>query len=291
MSKAGQKPCYFLAPTRTCPPEGPIRLGSIISSPSLPDEPINTMPLPLEASAIHTHNQTNWTSCHAKTKSGRIGVWGSFLQFVVGAGGDVSVGWKNEDSQLLMAKNMCTRYFVPSQEYVRATVMEDSVREYIINNKFRERLFMITGVMIASGASGLNSYMRDNGIYAHVGVDATIPCGVPFAGGPKFEGHQTTKTDVAFEGADDFVFAFRLRHIKVKKTGEVSHKQYNKGALYDLDGYKAMYEKRAQEELELGFEVEGLAEDDATGGEFGLDGEELMDEGTGEECLCVVPED
>ncbi|KAF2815768.1 uncharacterized protein BDZ99DRAFT_514413 [Mytilinidion resinicola] len=271
------KPCYFLAPTRTCPPEGPIRLSGIISSPSLPDEPINTSTPPLESCSIFTHNQRNWTSWNAKSKSGRIGVWGSFLQSILGAGGDLG--------------NMRTNWFVPSQEYIELAIWEESVRRYIIANKFRERLFMITGVMIASGASGVSKVIQDQGFYTHAGVDATLFSGVPLGAGPEYECHRTARTEAEFGDVDDFVFAFRLRQIKVKKTGEVKHAQYNKDALFDLERFKDKYEKTAKDDGLVEMEIEGFAESDATGDDFGLDGEEVIDEDTGEKCLCVIPED
>ncbi|KAF2023076.1 hypothetical protein EK21DRAFT_95200 [Setomelanomma holmii] len=269
------RPCYFLAPTRTSSPEGSIRLGSIIASPELVDDPISTTsPASPDAASVTTYTERNWSkSVTTELNSGRIGIWASFLQVIVGVGGDVGVSWANEASQTYSAKVMKWTEFRPSLAYIKNAVEDEEVDEFIRGNKFREKVYMVTGVMVASGASGVIRSMRERGIYAHVGVDGTALSG-------------------EFSDADDFVFAFRMRQIKVRKTGDITHKAKVDGALFGAeDGDEELRRQKAEEDA-IGVTVEGLNDGDADDGDFGMEGT-VVDavDIDGQDCLCVEVEE
>jgi hypothetical protein len=85
-----------------------------------------------------------------------------------------------------------------------------------------------------------------------------------------------------FEGSSDFVFAFRLRRLRVsRRSGVASHDEYTTGAMYDENGGA-----RAQD---LPFVVEGVAEEDASAQDFGWEdmAEVVME--SEDECVCVLP--
>ncbi|KAH7079794.1 hypothetical protein FB567DRAFT_129080 [Paraphoma chrysanthemicola] len=286
------KPCYYLAPTRTNPPEGVIRLGSIVTSPSLVDEPISTgSPAIPDPASITTHVERNWSKSITAAKGGSIGIWASFLQFIVGVGGDVGISASDETTQKYGAKVMKWSEFRPSVDYVRAAVRDKSVHEYIRGNKFRENVYMVTGVMLASGATGVIEKMAERGLYAHVGIDATLLSGgmAPIAVGPEIESTQVMASKEQFGDADEFVIAFRLRQIKVKKTGEVSQKAKVDGALFGIDDVAGELRKRKEEEDRIGIWMEGLEEEDASVEQFRLDELLVRDAlgSDGQECLCV----
>jgi hypothetical protein len=299
MSPSNQqpKPCYFLAPSRTCPPEGYIRLGSIIASPSLVDDPINSKPPAVpDAASVTTHSERDWSrSVTTANNSGRFGIWASFLQMILGVGGDVGVSWANEASQTYTAKVMRWNEFRPSLAYMKAAVADKEVDEFLRGNKLREKIFMVTGVMVASGAAGVIKQMRDRGLYAHVGVDATILSGgmAPVAGGPDVALNWRHEDETSFKDADDFVFAFRLRQIKVKKTGEISHKPKVDGALFGVEDEEKALKRRIENRERFSVLVEGLSDEDATASEFRSDSLNVrgaVDEDGGD-CLCVEVEE
>jgi hypothetical protein len=286
------KPCYYLAPTRTNPPEGVIRLGSIVASPSLVDEPIHTTPPAIpDPASVTTHTERNWSKSITASNSGRIGIWASFLQLIVGVGGDVGVSMANETSQSYSAKVMKWSEFRPSLSYMQNAVEDAEVDEFIRGNRFREKVYMVTGIMVASGAAGVAQCMRERGIYAHVGFDATILSGgmAPVAMGPEGELTQGKRDCEAFSDADDFVFAFRLRQIKVKKTGEVTHKAKVDGALFGVGDEEEELRRREEEEGRIGVVVEGLVDGYGGAGQFRLDDlvvRDAVDE-EGRDCMCV----
>lgn len=284
-----QKPTYFLTPPRPYPPTGPIRLGAIIPSPTQPDEPLHSPALP-KPEDVSTFTEKNWTGSHMRKSSSRFGVWTSFLQMIFSIGGDVSMKIDKEVNQHWDIERMCTMSFMPSQTFIEDCVKCEEVRRYIIGNRFREKIYMVTGVMIASSTTTFRESLEEKGVYVHAGVDATAWAGVPISVGPegKWKRKQVTKT--GSEREEEFVFAFRVREIRVKRKGGVkTHKLYDKGALFNTD------QKLEEVVLEDEVEVEGLGEE-ADGEEFGLESKESkqilgdMDEQE-EDCICVLPEE
>jgi hypothetical protein len=83
---------------------------------------------------------------------------------------------------------------------------------------------------------------------------------------------------------EEFVFAFRVREVRVKKGGVKADRAYDKGALFSRERQRVT--KEADE-----VEVVGL-EDEADVGEFELESEEVVQEfgDEEEECVCVLPE-
>lgn len=221
--------------------------------------------------------------------SGHIGIWTSFLQVLVGASIDAGVSWKNSGLQSYTAKSMKWYEFRPSLHYIRTAVADEEVDEFIRENKFREKIYMVTGVMIASGASGVIRSMRERGLYAHAGVDGTLFSGgaAPVALGPEGDVKWGRQEATSFEDADDFVFAFRLRQIKVKKSGEITSKAKVDGALFGLEDGEKLLRQRAADEGKIGVLVDGLAEEDASGVDFRLEDVDAVDL-EGEACSCVA---
>lgn len=249
-------------------------------SPDLPDEPLNTPLVPAEA--ISTHNAQNWTLHNGRAKGGRVGIWASFCQLLVGAGGDANIGWARGINQQWSVRNMRTCTFHPSTAFIEAEVQKDEVSKFILRTKFRQKVYMITGVKIVTGAKGFTAYMQKRSFDGSLGVDGT-PWGVPVGAGPQFEVRGSSGTTVGFEDADDFVFAFQLREIKVKKTGKVEHKQFWDGDFFGFDDPSK--EQHVQDNQAV--ECLGLSDVDAGGDDFDLEEMEAVEEENGEECICV----
>ena len=178
---------------------------------------------------------------------------------------------------------MTTCSFMPKRAFIRESVLQEDVQQYLLDTKFREKIYMITGIMIASGASSVTGYMKEKGMYAHVGVDATMFTGVPISAGPELGLSSKTENEVSFQDADDFVFAFRVREIKVKKSGEVTDTRFDKGALFSIGGDE-------EGDGKVDIEIEGLDDEDTAGHDFGMDVKEISTGDDDEDCLCVVPE-
>lgn len=131
--------------------------------------------------------------------------------------------------------------------------------------------------------------MRERGLYAHAGVEGTLFSGgaAPFALGPEGEFKWGGKESTSFEDADDFVFAFRLRQIKIKKSGEITSKTKIDGALFGLQDGEKLLSQRAVEESKTCVFVEGLADEDTSGVDFRLEDVDAVDL-EGQACFCVT---
>ncbi|KAF2450196.1 hypothetical protein P171DRAFT_479303 [Karstenula rhodostoma CBS 690.94] len=180
--------------------------------------------------------------------------------------------------------------FRPSLQYINTAVADEDVDEFIRAKKFREKIYMVTGVMVASGASDVIYSMRERRIYAHAGVEGTFFSGAaaPFALGPEGEFKWGGVESTSFEEADDFVFAFRLRQIKVKKSGQITSKVKVDGALLGLEDGDKLLRQKAVEEGKISVLVEGLADEDTSGVDFRLEDVDAVDV-EGQACLCIAP--
>ena len=281
---------YFIAPTRDCPPSGPIALGNIIASPSSPEVALNPEPVTLSR-PIYQSNQTNWTAEVGRYKRGKIGIWTKFLQ-ALGIGIDLSVNYEIENTEAYSFDRVETRFFVPDQTYIEKSVMSPEVKKFLIKSKFRANLYMITGIKIAIGASIVTTKLRNRGINLQFGVDGLM-MGVPIGIGPDIVVSAGHAQGVSFDHSSDFVFAFRLREISYTKKMGVKHRDYSKGALFNLD--RAIDNDLEEpwmvdrEKDEDDFEVIGMADEDVGADELDLEASGVVDDDDDEVCECVNP--
>ncbi|KAF5535708.1 hypothetical protein FPHYL_13141 [Fusarium phyllophilum] len=254
---ATRQTSYFLAPIGN-PPEGLIRLGNIISTPALADNPINEKNfLPTEMEVVE-HNQTNFTFDRSVKKDRSFGIWASFLQ-TLGIGGDVIVDWSTEHSEQWACNNLKT---------------------FAAN-----KLYMITGIKVEFGAASTIEHAKQRALNLKFGTDFTSQ-DVPISLGPQIGGSNTISTKQSQSGGDPFVFAFHLRRIKISRKGEVNHESYTKRTVLGIK------EDGTDEDVEI--VVEGVEDFDAGGEEFQLNSNDAFDEGMPSDGLCkavIVEED
>lgn len=291
---AGASKTYFLAPTRDCPPSGPIALGSIITSPQSPELPLNA-PLPIDRALmpISENRESNWKLALEKHKSGKVGVWSSFLQ-VLGAGADFNYDWDLKSINAFEFERLETHTFWPTKAYVEESVTAAPVQAFLKRKKFHNNVYMITAIKIAHGASGAQAVLRKRGVHVHLGVDGTNS-GIPISAGPQGDVGWGEQSNSSFEGASSFVFAFRLREVCYTTKRGVVEREFTKGALFGLEDEIAdrtdgktneAKEGRTSNEQEH-FELLGLAEEEVRGEDIDEEGEEVEDE-NGETCECVA---
>lgn len=285
------KKFYFLAPTRDNPPDGPIALGNIISDPAYADEPINEVHIKIDPKDTIEHNEKNYRFTRDKTTGGRLSVWVSFLMQVLGIGGDVGLTASEGTNDEWTCQTLKTCWFTPTMEYITQSVKEPEVKDYLVKNKVwlkRAKVYMITGVKIAYGASSTMRRATEHGINLHVGVDGTS-FGIPTSMGPNVSLERKDNETVAFDEADPFVFAIRLREITLTSSGEIKHRSHTDGALLSEDN-----NVEADDESKIEIVVEGLADEDADGEEFGLEewDANAVDDAVpdGEACACAKTE-
>ena len=248
---------YILAPTRDAPPDGPIVLGNLISSPKFPEERQSTEPPPpLEGgNRVYEAHKEGWrdSQAHGRTVGG--GFFGEFLEMIGLGGGDIDGSRTHTKSTGLAAKALDTYWFNPDLAYLRRSLQDPGVQAYLdVGHSWRSQpLFMITGIMVARGASETVSTLKERGFHTQIGADLST-LGAPVTVGPKFDLHGKREHSGGFDKASDFVLGYRLKWLKVKCDGSVKSGQYNKAATYtgeltatkDADG-NVVFEPQHQE--------------------------------------------
>ena len=292
---AEESKTYFLAPTRDCPPSGPIALGSLIASPLHPEMPL-CVPLPIDPIVMPIADQceTNWRILLEKRRSGKVGIWSSFLQ-ALGAGADVSVTYDIGSTNAYEFERLETRSFWPTKEYVRDSVTTAPVQAFLASRMFHHNVYMITAIKVAFGASGARTVLHQRGIHVHLGIDGTNS-GLPLSAGPQGDVDWGKGHTSSFDGASGFVFAFRLREICYTTKRGAVQREYVKGALFGLkdgdeDREPEQQEEEEEEETEImggeEFELLGIADEDVRGEDVDQEGRKVDDD-EGGECECIV---
>ncbi len=294
---------YFLVPTRDTLPSGPIFLGSIIKSPRSPELSINGKKSPL-LSALEVDETRLIDSSRQLTKgqNGKAGVWVEFLGGI-GIGAEVSGNWDNTEQSTYKFSELITKTISPSLSEIQAIFREPDVQKCLKDSRFRDNLYMITGIKIARGADVAISKIRARGGNLNFGVDMT-PFGVPIKVGPQVELSREMGQSLEEKHTSDFVFAYRLREIRYRRRTVEDQREYRKGDLMgagpkkkegqEVDDSKnavgaevGLKEMKVDQDEEA--ELVGLGSGDVDGDIWDADTTSAVDE-DGEEVHCVLLE-
>lgn len=233
---------YFLCPPSDLilpPPDGPLRLGAIIRSTSLPQVLLNrgcVIPVQNEDTPVV---ETDWkkTVTH-ETKFG-FGLYAQFLELAVdGLGPEVDFKHSRQRQNTFCFDTMTTLKFEPTPEYIHEAIRAPSVQVYLKDHKQRfapsVSLFLVTGMKIVKGANIRYSTSATGGIAVNMGIASNAFGGMSV--GPKGHWTSTTKDENEFKRGSEFVFAFRVKRLRFKK--KVEAEDYNKGAFLSINDGK-----------------------------------------------------
>jgi hypothetical protein len=269
---------YFLAPTWDFPPPpiGPVHLGAVITSVKTPEKPLHTGPED-EREAFGSEQRQVAYSLES-FRSGEFGIFTRFMSMVLGVGVDATLGFEKSDASLFEFESLETVQFQPTPSYLKTCISADPVQRFLKTTRYRKPIYIVTGLKIAKGAKAKSRNKTTRRAGAAIEADAAPWTGVPVGGGPEVSATKAKAKDVAWDGGSDFVFAFRVRKVVVKRSNDVgSETDYTKGAL--LDGES----ERLKEPELLAVEVEDHEENYSDN--FSV--EQLMD--GGELVSCLVP--
>jgi hypothetical protein len=211
---------------------------------------------------------------------------------LAGPGADVNVQKASTIKKYWDAKEMRTESFQPTTDFLNACVEADEVRKYVVRNRFLQKIYIITGIMIASCSRSLRTALEVCSVYIHAGVDATVLTGVPISGGPEGICEAQEKIDECSEREEEYVFAFQLCEVKVKRDGTIrTFKRHDKGALFSVDDDGNELDESTEPDKVASVELDEQMDIDR----LGLDVKKVRNEdsdaeGDDDECLCVMPE-
>ncbi|KAM0425637.1 hypothetical protein ACHAPT_009169 [Fusarium lateritium] len=203
---------YILAPdwTTAPPPDGPIKLGHILddltelvplnrrSVVEIPDEDKNP-----------DDTKSGFTTSRSELISGELGVFARVLGLVgVGAGADVY--FKKDKSDVLSCKRLDTVTFDPTADYIAQSVELPEVSKFMSSGRFKDPVYMVTGLKIAREASLQSSQSKEKGVRLDGGLS---PPGAPAQIGGKAGLSTASAQGESWEGSTDFIVAFRVKKI------------------------------------------------------------------------------
>ncbi|KAI0850771.1 hypothetical protein F5Y00DRAFT_260221 [Daldinia vernicosa] len=226
---------FFYAPTWDYPPNGPIKLGNVLTSLKKPERPLYTA-APLVDADVFSSEKSQVEFSREKLNSGQFSIVTKFLSFL-GVGVDVGVGWDASEGEAFSFDRIETTQFFPSKDYLQRCIEAEPVRRYLDKSRYRKPVYIITGIKTVTGAKAKSFKSRGIGGSLGTEVDGTVWSGgtVPISSGPTIDVNHGRNTDMSWEGSSDFVFAFRVRKVLVeKKTGVVGKDEdYRRGAMLE----------------------------------------------------------
>jgi len=248
---ANATPEYFVSRTWDFPPDGPIALGSVITSIKKPHRRL-ALCAPNDADVLPS-SKFSVSVSKDNIKSGGFSVLTTFLSGLLGLGVDVGADWEkryadsalcptaafinlNSDEKAFKFDRMDTTQFVPAEDYIKRCVDNAAVRRFLETSRYRKPVYIITGIKTVSGAEAATTTSRTVDGVIGAQVDGTISSGgvVPVGGGPEIRRGHAQKSAVSWEGSTDFVFAFKVSEVTVRKSGDVKRERdYTKGALFE----------------------------------------------------------
>jgi len=225
---------YFLATDLSLPPDGPLRLGSILSRPSDGLSILNRdnyIPVP-DQDVSPPVIQTNFRSISRSTDSSGMSLWAKFLQVQGLAGVDNSTIVKTGFS----CKELATLSFFPKDDYVKEAVDSAPVQKYLSGGLLSRPVYLVTGLKIARGVQQEVSRSKHSEIGGRVAVDiGNVTLGVPVGNEVSVAGLEALSGSKAGQrmllgGSSDFIFAYRVRKITFRKRKQTE----DEGAAFRL---------------------------------------------------------
>ncbi|TVY30643.1 hypothetical protein LHYA1_G001226 [Lachnellula hyalina] len=230
---------YFLAPTRHTPPDGPIALGNIIKDPRSPEITLNNAnsEAVLKLAAKHIDVDESHSSKYLTQETffrGEI-----FAKFLAGFNLGTGAKWGNDASTAYRFDKLTTQSIYPSLSDIKEIFNEPAVQENIKDSRFRDNVYMITGVQIAYGADFIASTIREQGGFLHFRADLT-PTDAPVNVGATAEASNQHGQMLSSHISEKtpFVLAYRLREIIYRRAAVREHKDVNNGDLMGIEGGK-----------------------------------------------------
>lgn len=237
---------YFLAPTRDCPPDGPVALGSLITDPREPEFPLNyphsvTVQDFIKKARITSTYEEDAVRKVASGVSVEPSIWSTFLAMDIGP--TFAMGRKTADVTFTISK-LITRTMNPDMVAVKTLFEEPRVQAAVKDSRFSANLYLITGVQIAHGTKYHGAKTREVGGHLDLSGDLTS-VGAPVSAGAGIYGKVTSDRSSSGQVTSEFVFAYCLREISYRRKNAEKQKRLYGG---DLMGHG---EKKQREHTEL----------------------------------------
>ncbi|KAI6764373.1 hypothetical protein HG530_008162 [Fusarium avenaceum] len=220
---------YFLAPNFTTapPPEGPIKLGSILRNITEFD-PLNRQVKTITGtsqSPVHIQDsvEIRLLELHAANVSFRARALG-----LLGLGAGASIERAKDSNNVISCKHLETHTFNPTDSYIEESMKNKDVKAFMRSSRFRVPVYMVTGLKVARGSSATTSTHRHMSVEQDVSV---LPPEASVAVGTSARYSTDSSQGVKWDNSMDFIVAFKVKKIWLGRKDEVKHEAYRKRAV------------------------------------------------------------
>jgi hypothetical protein len=301
----GSRPTYFIPPNfdNPPPPEGPIKLGQLISNPDDPATPIDRSG-PQDHAAfglkVHSMPQKVFKLENKENSSLEAGLFVSAMQGICGRLG-IKLARQSYATALDEIDTLVSKFVQPAVEdsYVETSMNQPGVQKFIKKGLFQKHVYMITGIKIAyPGESTAISNTKGSSTTGSVEAEASnagAGTGPAVSAAGNVAKSTSSNKSLSFIPAEPFIYAYRLRECFYGGRS----KEHTKGALLsaksDSTGTKSQMNLQSRDESEdLDFVFQGIADEDFSLGDVDIAQSGFVvlrkiDEADGTECFCAVP--
>lgn len=268
---SADQPSYFLVPSWDLGPDDVV-LGSVIANVKRPQMPLmgKSPAISIDTKIQMQGPQVSSGTVKFSTEQS-VGLFSNFLQAVT-VGGEVSYASKQTKQLEYSCDKMETRKFVPSTEYINSVVQDATISTYLKSGGLSSKVFVITGLKIASEITITTTLEDGYEAKAQVGIDL-------LAGGLKIGPQGSWKSETSKTHTTTIkgpiVFAFQVKKLRKHLVGGLKSKDVVKGAMLGK-------EKTSEREFELVRDDVGLGDVE----DFGMEMRSAIDE-YGEQCRMI----
>ncbi|KAI4602040.1 hypothetical protein KJ359_010906 [Pestalotiopsis sp. 9143b] len=220
-------PTCHRAPNFSIPPDGHVQLGTIVWDLEQL-EAINGEDIPPISPDLLVKNESKgFQTTISSDHSHELGFWAKIFT-PASFGAEVSGGQQDSVETSVYVRQLETKYFFPSIEYISTALQRPSLQTYLQITRKKRHMYMITGVKIAQGGTWQSSRAKAN----KVALDLSVPD--PLAGvvefGPKVNNSVASSSSTQVEDAGDFVLAYRATKIWYSRLNRLKTERYLEGA-------------------------------------------------------------
>jgi hypothetical protein len=229
---------YLQAPSFAINPDSNVapRLGSIFYSLERLIAPLNQSECLAVSDELRNKSAiTKFCDVSRNGVTGGIGLNTSLVQGLAGSG-DVLYGFSKHKMSEHSCELLETDEFEPSGQFIRDSIKASRRVQNAFEHALpgRKRVYMITGIKIATGLCTKTSRKSQHGPVLSIGFDATA-LGIPAAAGPQVEFTTAAQRTTSHgPSLNRVIFAYRVIRIKWRGDGEVKW-EYKAGGKYSLD--------------------------------------------------------
>jgi hypothetical protein len=265
---------YFLAPSWELTPDE-LKLGSVVANFRNPRRCLSHPDLPAQIDTpIIVSTKQPSSGVMRKSQKWIVGLFATFLQFI-----PFGVRLSFTSSSVVEIEYSCddveTRRFTPPPSYIAAAAEDKAVKGYLDMGGLGAKVFLITGLKIASDIKITTIEEMNKETTAAIGVD--MP---QVSVGPKLSYAPTTYIKHTRTISGPIVFALQFEKIHRSWSGQISNKEQVSGAM--MGGVE-----RSSSNLVTAEGGQGLDKDEMK--DYNVTVEAGLDDETGKECDIIVP--